>query len=183
MKPLTRRVVVLILGLTILGQPSSRVAEAQPRKSNVLFIAVDDLRTEFGAYGSKYTNVENDTHAPLELERTRGMSYSLFNLNALLTVATIGEKVGVDLWSYKTQDERSFRRALEYLAPFVFGEKEWPHKQIIKWSPDEYYALLRKAAPKFNDAKFQTLLGKIPAPNAAERSLLLEGRAAKIDQN
>ena len=116
-----------------------------------------------------------DGKQPLELERTRGMSYSLFNLNALLTVATIGEKVGVDLWSYKTQDERSFRRALEYLAPFAFGEKEWPHKQIIKWSPDEYYALLRKAAPKFNDAKFQTLLGKVPAPNAAERSLLLEG--------
>ena len=118
---------------------------------------------------------------PLELERTRGMSYSLFNLNALLTVATIGNKVGVDLWNYQTNDGRSIGKAMEYLAPFVFGEKEWPHKQIIKWSPDEYYALLRKAAPKFNDAKFQTLLVKVPAPNPAERSLLLEGRAAKTE--
>ena len=123
--------------------------------------------------------IEPDGQQPLELERTRGMSYSLFNLNALLTVAAIGEKVGVDLWNYKTKDERSLRRALEFLAPFVFGEKEWPHKQIIKWSPEEYYALLRKAAPKFKDAKFQTLLARVPAPDPAERFLLLEGRAAK----
>ena len=125
--------------------------------------------------------IEPDGQQPLELERTRGMSYSLFNLNALFTVATIGEKVGVDLWSYKTQDERSLRRALEFLSPFVFSEKEWPHKQIIKWSPDEYYALLRKAAPKFNDAKFQTLLAKVPAPDPAARSLLLEGNTAKTE--
>ncbi len=125
--------------------------------------------------------IDPDGKQPLELERTRGMSYSLFNLTALLTVATIGEKVGVDLWSYETQDERSLRRALEYLAPFVFGEKEWPHKQIIKWSPEEYYALLRKAAPKFKDAKFQTLLVKVPTPDAAERAHLLEGRAAKTE--
>ena len=127
--------------------------------------------------------IDLDGKQPLELERTRGMSYSLFNLNALLTAATIGEKVGVDLWNYQTKDGRSIGTALTYLAPFVFGETAWPHKQIIKWSPDEYYALLRKAAPKLNDAKFQILLGKVPAPNAAERSLLLEGRAAKIDQN
>jgi hypothetical protein len=125
--------------------------------------------------------IDLDGKQPLELERTRGMSYSLFNLNALLTVASIGEKVGADLWNYQANDGRSVGKALEYLAPYVFGEKEWPHKQIIKWSPEEYYALLRKAAPKCNDAKFQTLLARVPAPDAAERSLLLESRAAKTE--
>lgn len=125
--------------------------------------------------------IEPDGRQPLELERTRGMSYSLFNLNALLTVATIGEKVGVDLWNYRANNGRSIGKAIEYLAPFAFGEKEWPHKQIIKWSPEDYFTLMRKAAPKFQDAKFQTLLVKVPAPGAAERLLLLEGRAVKTE--
>ena len=83
----------------------------------------------------------------------------------------------------KTKDERSLRRALEFLAPFVFGEKEWPHKQIIKWSPEEYYALLQKAAGKFRDEKFRVLLAKVPVASPTERSWLLygEGRAAKIE--
>ncbi len=117
--------------------------------------------------------IEPDGTQPLELARTRGLSYSLFNLNALLTVAAIGEKVGVDLWGYQTKDGRGVRGALAYLAPFVFGEKEWPHKQITRWSPEEYYALLRKAAGKIKDERFQALRAKVPATNPAERVWLL----------
>ena len=117
--------------------------------------------------------IEPDGQQPLELDRTRGMSYSLFNLNAMLTVAAIGEKVGVDIWKYQVKDGRSVRKALEFLAPYVFGEKEWPHKQIIKWSPEEYYVLLRQAAGKFQDERFRALLAKVPAVNSSERFVLL----------
>ena len=119
--------------------------------------------------------IEPDGKQPLELDRTRGMSYSLFNLNALLTVASIGEKVGVDLWSYQTKDGRSIRKALENLAPFALGEKEWTHQQIIKWSPEEYFAMVRKTAGKFQDENFKALLAKIPTVNSTERSVLLNG--------
>ena len=132
--------------------------------------------------------IEPDGQQPLELDRIRGMSYSLFNLNAMLTVAAIGEKVGVDIWNYQVKngqakDGRSVRKALEFLAPYVFGEKEWPHKQIIKWSPEEYYALLRQTAGKFQDAQFNALLTKVPAVNSSERFVLLHGggRTAKIE--
>ena len=123
--------------------------------------------------------IEPDGQQPLELDRTRGMSYSLFNLNALLTVASIGEKVGVDLWSYQTKDGRSIRKALENLAPFALGEKEWEHQQIIKWSPEEYFAMVRKAASKFQDENFKALLAKVPAVNSTERSVLLNGEGSK----
>ncbi len=117
--------------------------------------------------------IEADGRQPLELERTRGMSYSLFNLDALLTLATLGEKAGVGLWNYETKDGRSIRKALEYLAPYAAGEKLWPHQQIIKWSPDEFYGLLRRAAPHWQDAAFKTLLTKAPALKPDERSSLL----------
>ncbi|MFN7930063.1 MAG: alginate lyase family protein [Blastocatellia bacterium] len=119
--------------------------------------------------------IEPDGRQPLELDRTRAMSYSLFNLRALVIVATIGEKVGVDLWHYQTKDNRSLRQALEYLAPFAFGEKDWEYKQIIKWSPEEYYTLLRQAAEKFQDDRFKALLAKVPAVNVADRFVLLHG--------
>jgi Alginate lyase len=117
--------------------------------------------------------VEADGRQPLELDRTRGMSYSLFNLDALLTVATIGEKVGVNLWNYQSKDGRSIRKALDYLAPYAAGEKPWPHQQIVKWSPDEFVALLRRAASHWPDAEFKVLLAKAPAIKPDERGWLL----------
>ena len=51
----------LLLALTVVGAAlfGSPATQSQPRKPNVLFIAVDDLRPEFGAYGSKYIHSPN----------------------------------------------------------------------------------------------------------------------------
>jgi hypothetical protein len=120
--------------------------------------------------------IEPDGQQPLELTRTRGMSYSVFNLHALMTLAVIGEKVGIDLWRYQTNDGRSMRKALDYLAPFAFGEKEWPHQQIGKWSPEEYFALLRRTT---GQAGWQTLLTKVPVLDETDRGWLLYGNDLK----
>jgi hypothetical protein len=121
--------------------------------------------------------IETAGRQPLELARTRGLSYSLFNLAALFTCAAIGEKLDLDLWNYETKDGRSLYKALEYLAPFAFGEKKWPHQQISEWSPEEYFTLLRQAAGKLRAGRFHELLMKAPALDPAERSLLLYGEA------
>ena len=59
MKLITRLFITFIISICVLTPHASRVAESQPRKLNVLFIAVDDLRPEFGAYGSKYIHSPN----------------------------------------------------------------------------------------------------------------------------
>ena len=106
--------------------------------------------------------IQPDGQQPLELERTRAWSYSLFNLEALVTAANLGEKAGVNLWTYETKDGRGLRRVFEQLGPYAFGEKKWPHPQITAFTPDEYFAALRQAAPHYPDEKFRALAGKLP---------------------
>ena len=47
--------------------------------------------------------IEPDGSQPLEVDRTRGINYSVMNLNGLSLLATVGERVGVDFWTYRDQ--------------------------------------------------------------------------------
>jgi len=118
--------------------------------------------------------IEPDGRQPLELARTRAWSYSVGNLDGLMQLAGLGESVGVDLWSYKTADGRSIQQALNYLLPFALGEKKWPHQQLGDWPPEMLYPLVRRAAVKYKDSGYQTLLAKIPNVEVNDRSVLLQ---------
>jgi hypothetical protein len=117
--------------------------------------------------------IEPDGTQPLELERTRGWGYSQANLEGLMLLARLGENVGVDLWNFQTADGRSIRNALDYLAPFAFGEKAWPYQQIGGWQPQILFPLLRQAAVKYSDPKYQEWLKKLPSEDSASRINLL----------
>jgi hypothetical protein len=92
----------------------------------------------------------------------------------LTLLATLGERVGVDLWNYRTSDGRSIRRALDYLVPFSFGEKKWPHQEIGEWRPDALFPLLRRAANRYRDAEYRAVILKIPPAASADRVNLLQ---------
>lgn len=61
-----------------------------------------------------------------ELERTRSFFYSCFNLEPILLLAKIGERIGVDLWEYETSSGKSLELAIDYLLPVLEGQ-EWQH--------------------------------------------------------
>jgi hypothetical protein len=105
--------------------------------------------------------VEPDGRQPLELARTKAWSYSVGNLDGLMALAELGARVGVDLWHYETRDGRSIRRALDFLAPFAFGEKKWMYQQLGDWPPQMLFPLIRRAAGHFKDAKFAAMLAKV----------------------
>ncbi|HEV2663395.1 MAG TPA: alginate lyase family protein [Blastocatellia bacterium] len=115
--------------------------------------------------------VEPDGKQPHELQRTRALGYSAFNLVALMTLAEAGKRVGVDLYAYQTKDGRSIRLALDYLTPYADAAREWPHQQIneMENARRDLAYLLRRASIAFREAQYEELLEKHLASEAAQQ--------------
>jgi hypothetical protein len=94
---------------------------------------------------------------PLELARTKSYGYSTFNVNALTQLATLGERVGVDLWNYKTDDGRGIRTAIDFLIPYATKEKKWEHQQIEPLSGMAMFVPLRRAAAAYHEPKYDQI--------------------------
>jgi hypothetical protein len=104
---------------------------------------------------------EPDGRQPRELERTRSWDYSIFNLTAFIHLAELGERMGVDLWNYRTADGRSLEKGIEYLLPFATGERRWPHKQITEFRASAIHPVLRRAAVGWNEPSYRELAQRI----------------------
>jgi hypothetical protein len=67
-----------------------------------------------------------DGSFPRELGRTKPYGYSLFNLEALATIAQILSTPEDDLWAFELPDGRGMRRAMAYMVPYIRDKKSWP---------------------------------------------------------
>lgn len=105
--------------------------------------------------------IEPNGDEPKELVRTKSLSYSAFNLLALAELANLGERAGVDLWHYQTDDGRSIRAVIDSLLPYVTGEKHWPHQQIVKFDASIMPPILERAAKEYNDPSYAAAARKI----------------------
>ncbi|HEX9975195.1 MAG TPA: alginate lyase family protein, partial [bacterium] len=108
--------------------------------------------------------VEPDGRQPLELERTRAFSYSVMNLEGYFAAAQLGERIGLDIWNFSTEDGRSIRMALGFLIPYATNEKKWQHQQITSWEEncEHFMALLRLASIKYHDERYEHLIENLP---------------------
>lgn len=104
------------------------------------------------------TQIKPDGSQPLELAREDSFGYSRFNLQALFALATLGERVGVDLWRYQSADGASLRGALDFLLPYAEQrDKPWPYEKSKK--QDRSLApLLRQAHAVYGDERYWRLL-------------------------
>jgi hypothetical protein len=105
--------------------------------------------------------IQPDGRQPRELERTRGWHYSIFNLEAFFDLATLGDRVGVDLWRYRTADGRSLRAAVDFLVPYGLQERQWPYKEITGFTGAELHTLLRRAAVAWNEPKYNDIAARV----------------------
>jgi hypothetical protein len=104
--------------------------------------------------------IEPDGRQLLELARTKSLDYSCFNLEALVSLARLGEHVGVNLWKFSTTDGRSLRGALRYVAPYADPTKAWPKEDIKATDRARLLPLLDEALRHGDDAEFRVLLAK-----------------------
>ena len=63
----------------------------------------------------------SDGNFPLEMARTKPYGYSLFNLEAMSTLAQIH-----NLWNFKLPDGRSMEKAASFIASYIADKKSWP---------------------------------------------------------
>jgi hypothetical protein len=107
--------------------------------------------------------VEPDGRQPLELSRTKSFGYSVFNLDALTSLADLGERAGVDLWRYRTEDGRSVQKALDWLVPYGTGAKPWPYEQITTLRADGMLLPPRRAANALHEPAYEAVLRQLVA--------------------
>ncbi len=127
--------------------------------------------------------IEPDGRQPLELDRTKGWGYSVMNLRGLFELAALGERVGLDLWNYKTPAGSSMRRALDWLVPFATSEQKWPYQQITKWSPTELAPLLRQATIQYHERQSEEVIARIAGLAPADRVNLFYPQASGGSNN
>jgi hypothetical protein len=98
------------------------------------------------------------------------------NLRGLFSLATLGERVGVELWKYQTEDGRSIRKALDFLIPFALEEKKWPYQQLGQFPAQELFPLLRRATLVYSESSYMN--PRISDVKPQDRSNLLRPKAA-----
>lgn len=95
--------------------------------------------------------IQDDGAQPEELSRTRSFHYSYFNLQAITNMAILADKVGEDLWRYRTPQGSGIANAFNFLAPYLDKDNRWPYKSF-----DQKNARLIPLMLKVDEAKGNT---------------------------
>lgn len=119
------------------------------------------------------TQIDPDGSMPLELKRTLSKHYTLFTLQAFFKLASIGDRIGVDLWHYQTKDGRSIQKALEYTTPYILEKKEWQYKQIENYNWKHYYATYYQAHKVYGNKKYKDVMKKLSDQNTKNNRIHL----------
>jgi hypothetical protein len=80
--------------------------------------------------------IKADGSAPREEERTRSLSYSVFNLEAYATICRIAEVQGVDLWHIEGKRGATLATVIGYLTPYLSDTRKWNKEQITEFQSD-----------------------------------------------
>jgi len=99
---------------------------------------------------------------PIELERTKSMHYSGFNVEALSRLAEVGRRVGVDLWHYQAPQGGSLQKAIDHLAKYVADPTAWPGQEISSVALDEMLIHLRRANTVYGGTTYRAVLDALP---------------------
>jgi hypothetical protein len=152
--------------------------------SFAFFLGKDDIaKRVLNDVGPKrVAQIATDGRQPLELARTKAWGYSLMNLNGLMSLARMGEHVGIDLWSYETPDGRSIKKAIDYMLPYAAGEKQWDHPQLGGWSPRGFNGILRRAVAHYPDERYREILAKNADETSRGYNALLRQSTGRVVQ-
>ena len=71
---------------------------------------------------------------PQELNRTKPYGYSLFNLDAMVTVCQILYTEENNLWEYTTETGLDIKKGIDFMYPYIKDKSKWPYgKDVMYW--------------------------------------------------
>ena len=108
------------------------------------------------------SQIDADGKQKREIDRTRPLHYSLFNLDAFTMLAEMGRHVGVDLWHYAAPEGGSIEKALLFVAPYADSTVKFPKTDIAEQGPGEFVAPLRRAVAQLGDSAFGRAIEHLP---------------------
>jgi hypothetical protein len=142
-----------------------------------LATAQPEVASEVLAFGRKRRvgrEIEPDGRQPEELRRTRSWHYAVFNLQAFVALANLGQRAGVDLWRYQTPDGRSLRKAIDWLIPFALGKQAWTSQDLDGMKPAALWPIVREAAAVLHDRRLGETAAALGQDPGARLLLFLE---------
>jgi hypothetical protein len=102
------------------------------------------------------TQMANDGSLPLELERTKPYSYSLFCLDGFATLTWLLTDETFNGWKYTLPDGRGMQMGVDFIKPYVTDKTKWPYKKdILFWDeqpgrrPFMFFAAIIQQQPEW----------------------------------
>lgn len=83
-----------------------------------------------------------DGSFPLELARTKSLSYSMYVLDACAVTAEVAYRHGVDLWNRELENGRGMAKALDFILPYYMNPSLWQYRQITPYHGNPSVAFL-----------------------------------------
>ena len=74
--------------------------------------------------------MQPDGSMPLELERTRSLHYSLFNLKPMALICEIALQYGINMWDVKTVDGKCLEKGIDFILPYIENWQAWPYEEL-----------------------------------------------------
>lgn len=106
-----------------------------------------------------------DGSFPKELVRTKPYGYSIFVLDAMMSICHIASTDNDNLFLYTTHDGKNIKKGMEFLYPFLLDKAIWPYeKDVMYWDdwPVNQPSLLFSGL-EYEEQKYLNLWKSLPS--------------------
>ncbi len=118
-----------------------------------------------------FAQIEPDGSQPHELGRTMAMHYSLYNIDHMLDMCLLADRMGTDMYRVSSEDGRSIKGAVDFIRRWLGKpQDEFPWSEIGSWESNQQKLAwtLRYAALFDNDPEYLRLFEEYSTAQQAD---------------
>ncbi|MGL4739455.1 MAG: alginate lyase family protein [Sarcina sp.] len=107
---------------------------------------------------------------PSALVRTKSLDYTEYNLEAFITLASLGDQYGINIWDYTSPNGGSLEKAINYVTDYLLGKTKWQYqniqgKNVNETSNNKFAVYLAVANNHYKNADFANVIKKYSTNN------------------